>query len=257
MARWKTLLCCGAFTLGTLLGMASGTGQAAEADGPRDVQAVGQAASAAQEIESTRFDAEAGKNERRQSMTTKNRITAQEALQRLKEGNQQFLAAKTGGGDVSPAIREKTARDGQFPYAIVVTCSDSRVIPESIFSAGIGDIFVIRVAGFVIDQHQLGSIEYAADHLGTPLVVVLGHTQCGAVGAALEAAHHAPTGYVKSIIDEIQKAIGSETDGDKAVLLNVEHSCQAVKDALGKTMPRLTIAGAVYHIDSGKVDFLD
>ncbi len=188
-------------------------------------------------------------------MSAAGKVTAQEALQKLKEGNKKYLTAKTGAGDVSPEIREKTAKEGQFPYAIVVSCSDSRVPAESIFSAGIGDIFVIRVAGFVIDKHQLGSIEYAADHLGTPLVVVLGHTHCGAVGAALDAAHHAPEGYVKSIIDEIQKAIGDEKDGDKAVELNVRHSCKAIEESLGKSLP-ITVVGAVYHIDSGAVDFL-
>lgn len=183
-------------------------------------------------------------------------ITAREALERLKKGNEAYLTAASGSGDISPAMREKTAKEGQFPYAIVVTCSDSRVIPESIFSAGIGELFVIRVAGFVIDRHQLGSIEYAAGHLGTPLVLVLGHTHCGAVGAAIDAAHHAPEGYVKSIIDEILAAIGDETDGDRAVALNVRHSCAAVSESLGRTLP-ITVAGAVYHIDSGRVEFLD
>lgn len=94
-------------------------------------------------------------------------------------------------------------------YAIVLACSDSRVIPEAIFSAGIGDLFVIRVAGNVVDKHQLGSIEYAEDHLGCNLVVVLGHTGCGAVDAAM---HHEPYGTVKFITDEIADAIGDETD---------------------------------------------
>ncbi|MBR1885959.1 MAG: carbonic anhydrase [Schwartzia sp.] len=187
-------------------------------------------------------------------MTAKATITAKEALAKLKAGNENYLGAKTSAGDISPAIREKTAKEGQFPYAIVVTCSDSRVVPESIFSAGIGELFVIRVAGFVIDKHQLGSIEYAAGHLGTPLVVVLGHTNCGAVGAALASGGHTE-GYVGSIVAEIQKAIGAEKDPDKAVELNVKHSKAAVEDALGKALP-ITVVGAVYHIDSGKVEFL-
>ena len=103
-------------------------------------------------------------------------IDAKEARQRLIEGNMKYLSADTAFGDVSPAIRRDTAQNGQHPYAIVITCSDSRVIPESIFSASIGELFVVRVAGNVIDDHQLGSIEYAADHLGTKLIVVLGHT---------------------------------------------------------------------------------
>ena len=112
-------------------------------------------------------------------------VSAAEAIQKLKEGNARYLDASSNPGDISKLIRKKTCEEGQSPYAIVVTCSDSRVIPESIFSAGIGELFVIRVAGNVIDNHQLGSIEYAADHLGTNLVVVLGHTHCGAVGAAI------------------------------------------------------------------------
>ena len=97
-------------------------------------------------------------------------LSAQEALAKLKEGNQHYLAAETNPGDVSPKIRQYTCDNGQSPYAIVVTCSDSRVIPEGIFSAGIGELFVIRVAGNVMDKHQLGSIEYAAEHLGSRLL---------------------------------------------------------------------------------------
>ena len=97
-------------------------------------------------------------------------LSAAEAMEKLKEGNQRYLEAKTNPGDVSVQIRKKTCEEGQVPYAIVIPCSDSRVIPESIFSAGIGELFVIRVAGNVMDKHQLGSVEYAADHLGTNLV---------------------------------------------------------------------------------------
>ena len=94
-------------------------------------------------------------------------LTAKEAIQKLKEGNQKYLEAKAGTGDISKELRQQTAEHGQSPYAIIIACSDSRVIPESIFSAGIGELFVIRVAGNVLDNHQLGSIEYAAAHLGT------------------------------------------------------------------------------------------
>ena len=112
-------------------------------------------------------------------------LSAAEALEKLKEGNQRYLTAAANPGDVSPAIRQYTCENGQSPYAVVITCSDSRVISESIFSAGIGELFTIRVAGNVMDNHQMGSVEYAADHLGTKLAVVLGHTNCGAVGAAV------------------------------------------------------------------------
>ena len=111
--------------------------------------------------------------------------TAEEALKRLIEGNKKYLKNRGSKIEAEESIIARSAKEGQRPYAIIITCSDSRVIPEAIFSAGIGDIFVIRVAGNVIDAHQLGSIEYAEEHLGTGLVLVLGHTGCGAVDAVL------------------------------------------------------------------------
>ena len=113
-------------------------------------------------------------------------VSPREALRRLKEGNQQYLRAERPSGNISPAVRKETAAHGQKPFAVVIACSDSRVIPEDIFSCGIGDLFVIRTAGNTIDRPQLASIEYALHHLGTRLILVLGHTRCGAVGAALQ-----------------------------------------------------------------------
>lgn len=184
------------------------------------------------------------------------KVSAAEALERLRKGNERYLAAESNPGDVSPKIRKVTCEEGQSPYAIVVTCSDSRVIPESIFCAGIGELFVIRVAGNVMDNHQLGSVEYAADHLGTRLVVVLGHEHCGAVGAAMGSE---PGGFVKTITDEIKKAIGDEKDEYKACCLNVERSVSIIREKLGLTDggDGLQVRGAYYHIGSGKVDFLD
>lgn len=188
-------------------------------------------------------------------MSNKN-LSAEESLAKLKEGNQRYLTAGTNPGDVSPQIRKDTCENGQSPYAIVVTCSDSRVIPEAIFTAGIGEIFTIRVAGNVMDNHQLGSVEYAADHLGSRLVVVLGHTNCGAVGAAV---HHDPSGFVKYITDEIRKAIGDEKDEYRACCLNVQRSMSVIRESLKDMVEKgsLTVCGAVYHIDSGAVEFLD
>ena len=123
-------------------------------------------------------------------------ITAREAVERLLAGNQKYIDAKCGIGDISKEIRQRTSQHGQAPYAIIVTCSDSRVIPENIFSAGIGELFVIRLAGNVIDDHQLGSIEYAAGHLGCRLILVMGHTHCGAVEAAMNGN---PKNYIKFI----------------------------------------------------------
>ena len=186
-------------------------------------------------------------------MSSTAKYTAAEALEKLKAGNAKYLSATVNTGDISTAIREKTCTEGQFPYAIVITCSDSRVIPESIFSAGIGELFVIRVAGNVIDKHQLGSIEYAAGHLGCPLVLVMGHDNCGAVGAAVGGGAE---GYIKSITDEIKAAIGGETDSFKASCLNVRHSVKVIEDSLKKDMPDLQVCAAIYHIADGKVEFL-
>ena len=182
--------------------------------------------------------------------------TAQEALAKLRDGNRRYLSAATGEGDVSPALREKTCSEGQRPYAIIISCSDSRVIPESIFSAGIGDLFVIRVAGNVIDDHQLGSIEYAAEHLGSRLILVMGHNHCGAVDAAI---NHDPEGYVKFITDEIRKAIGDETDDYTACCLNVQHSIKRIEESLEIQQEEehgLLVCGALYHLEDGRVEFL-
>ncbi len=168
-------------------------------------------------------------------------LSAEEALSKLKQGNEKYLNAATGTGDISKEIRKDTCENGQYPYAVVVTCSDSRVIPESIFSAGIGELFVIRVAGNVINDLQLGSVEYAAEHLGSNLIVVLGHTHCGAVG------------YIKSITNEIRLAVGNEKDDYKACCLNVEHSIKKINDNLN--LPNAKVIGAVYDIESGEVEF--
>lgn len=183
-------------------------------------------------------------------------LSASEALKKLKEGNQRYLSAAANPGDISPQIRQDTCANGQSPYAIVITCSDSRVIPEGIFTAGIGELFVIRVAGNVMDNHQIGSVEYAAGHLGCNLVVVLGHDHCGAVDAAI---NHSPDGYVKYITDEIKRAIGGETDQFKASFLNVARSVSIIKDKLQVKDGEdgLKVQGAIYHIDSGEVEFLD
>lgn len=190
-------------------------------------------------------------------MSATTMCTAQEALKKLKDGNARYLSAKQSEGDVSPSIREETCAHGQKPYAIIITCSDSRVIPESIFSAGIGELFVIRVAGNVIDNHQLGSIEYAAEHLGSRLILVMGHNHCGAVGAAMG---QDPGGYIKFITDEIKKAIGDEKDDHTACCLNVRHSIKTIEESLEIRQEEehgLRVCGAVYHLEDGKVEFLD
>ncbi len=184
-------------------------------------------------------------------------LSSDEALARLKAGNERYLRARTSTSNISPELRAQTAAEGQHPYAIVLACSDSRVIPEAIFSADIGDLFVIRVAGNIVDNHQMGSIEYADEHLGCHLVVVLGHTGCGAVEAAM---HHELTGNVKFIGDEIAQAIDGEKDEAAATLKNIEHSVQKIKDRRDALLEGeefdLRIVGALYHTDTGLVEFL-
>lgn len=185
------------------------------------------------------------------------RITADAAMERLVTGNRKYVASDQLTNNVAPDTLKRFCSNGQQPYAIIIACSDSRVVPELIFSAGIGDLFVIRVAGNVIDSHQLGSIEYAAEHLGTGLIVVLGHDHCGAVDAAI---NHEPDGYIKFITDEIVKAVGNEKDEVRACCLNVLHSCEIIEHSLRIQKDEqefgLRVRGAIYHLESGEVEFL-
>ena len=153
------------------------------------------------------------------------------------------------------ALLRDTAENGQHPYAIVVCCSDSRVVPEFIFDANVGDLFVIRVAGNVLDNHQIGSIEYAAGHLHCEHIVVLGHTGCGAVAAALSGGGE---GFIRYITDDILEAIGEEKDPDKACCLNVAHAVRRLKRefAVHSEIKTESIEGAVYDIRTGEVRWL-
>lgn len=178
----------------------------------------------------------------------------QSALARLMDGNEEYVNSKVGKGNISEEIRALTHIYGQKPYAIVITCSDSRVIPEKIFMVGIGEIFTIRIAGNVIGSYELGSIEYAAEHLGVKLILVMGHTRCGAVEAAIKGTG---AGFVKYITDEIKGAIGDNTDPMICERLNIEHSISQIKRSpLIQDMIRnegLMIVGGNYHTRSGEV----
>ena len=183
-------------------------------------------------------------------------MTAAEALEKLIEGNRHYIESGKYTGDVSEKIRMITARAGQHPYAVILCCSDSREIPEAIFSAGIGDLFVIRVAGNVVGKHQLGSIEYAAGHLGCQLVLVLGHDHCGAVGAAIL---HESEDDITSITDEILEAVGNEKDEYRASCLNVQNGINKIKNnaAFRRLEEKgVEIKGAIYRLESGKVELL-
>ena len=151
---------------------------------------------------------------------------------------------------------QETATNGQHPLAILVSCSDSRVIPEQIFDASVGELFVIRVAGNVLDRHQLGSIEYAAGHLHCGHIIVLGHTGCGAVNAALAGSSD---GFIKYITDDILEAIGGERDPYKACCLNVEHAVARLKTEFNEhpEVGSAVIEGALYDIRTGEVIWLD
>lgn len=180
-----------------------------------------------------------------------NKENAKEILERLKRGNEKYLSSDGYFGDVSASKRAEGVRNGQKPYAVIVTCSDSRVIPESIFAAGIGELFVIRVAGNVIGEMELASIEYAAEHLGCGLAVILGHTYCGAVHSAIVGKAE---GHIGALVDKIRFAIGDERDENKACKLNVAASLLHVKESLSG---KCEAVGAIYDTMSGKVEFLD
>lgn len=179
-------------------------------------------------------------------------MTAEESLAKLKTGAAAYAASGAFSGDVSEAMRQQAA-EGQHPFAAIVTCSDSRVIPEAIFSCGIGELFVIRTAGSVVGAHELASIEYAAHHLHVPLTVVLGHTHCGAVAAAIAGETE---GNVGVITQAIRMAIGDEKDPTKAACQNVRSSMRCIcEDLAGGESHR--VCGALYDIASGQVRWLE
>jgi carbonic anhydrase len=190
-------------------------------------------------------------------------LDAKQALERLLAGNKRFVSNLTTKSHKDSDRRVEIAK-GQHPIAIVVCCSDSRVPPEQVFDVGLGDIFVIRVAGNVVDAIELGSIEYAAAHLHVPLVVVMGHERCGAVTAAISG-DTAPA-HVLSIVDKIQQNLVGTTPGpgdavDQAVAINakavarqVATSAPLLKDmvAAGK----LSVVATCYDLDDGVIKVL-
>lgn len=184
-------------------------------------------------------------------------LTPQDALALLRDGHATYLAALAHEGDISPERRADTAEQGQAPYAVVLTCSDSRVPPEHIFMAGIGDLFVIRTAGHVVGEYELGSVEYGVLHLGAPLVVVLGHDHCGAVSAALDG--HAD-GAIGAIVHEIEDALQGETDTVRAEALNIARSAERLMES--EALATLVVEGALeirqakYTLETGEVSWL-
>ena len=183
--------------------------------------------------------------------------TAQPALEKLFSGHTAYLDG-AAPGDISAGRRMDTAENGQHPYAVVITCSDSRVPAEHIFGAGLGDIFVIRTAGNVIGEFELGSVEYGAEHLHCKLVLVLGHTHCGAVDAAINGGAH---GNIAKITDEISACLPEGCDAREAEILNVKNSISRIMES--EIMQELLdkgetkVLGAIYDIESGEVNLLE
>jgi carbonic anhydrase len=196
-------------------------------------------------------------------------MSPDEALSKLKDGNARYVTGAPQHPNQDQQRRAGTASAGQHPFATVLGCSDSRVPVEVLFDSGIGDIFVIRVAGNVAAVDETGSIEYAVEHLGTPAVVVLGHTQCGAVTAAVQNAE--VHGNIRLLVNNIKPAVAKahkmhpEMTGDallnEAIRANV---WQSIAD-LFKSSPviaekikagQLKVVGAMYTIDSGVIQWM-
>ena len=189
-------------------------------------------------------------------------MSAADALERLRAGNAAFLCEHVNDGDVSLAAVKRLFEHGQAPFACIVTCADSRVVPEHVFMAGLGELFCIRVAGNVIGDMELASCLYAAEHLHTPLIVVLGHTHCGAIEAAIEAGDcegHGDASAIAPLVARISVAIGAEDDPYAASVANVRASLSALAadaDIASLQESGLRLQGAIYHTHSGEVEFL-
>jgi carbonic anhydrase len=181
-------------------------------------------------------------------------VTADEALARLLDGNERYAAGRSAGPGRDERRRKEQA-GGQTPFAVILGCADSRVPPEIVFDQGIGDVFVVRVAGnTAADDVTLGSIEFGASVLGCALVLVLGHERCGAVTAAINAVAHGrrPEGYLAALVDPILPAVEGR-DLEAAVKANVRRQVAA----LAELFPGTTVAGGVYALAAGTVELLD
>lgn len=192
----------------------------------------------------------------------------EEALRRLMDGNERFVSGAVGGPNRSVArLRELEA--GQSPFASVLACSDSRVPPEILFDQGFGDLFIARVAGNIATSEVIGSLEYASAALGTQLVMVLGHTACGAVSATV--AGDAVPGQIGSLFPYIhpaaeevaeQTGAGDSPPVDQVIAQNVRHQVNLLREAspvlrdLGRER-KLQVVGGVFHFDTGRVEMLD
>lgn len=190
-------------------------------------------------------------------------LSAEESLEKLVQGNKRFVELKQKHPDEDKKRRKEMLK-GQHPFVVILSCSDSRVPPELIFDQGLGDIFEIRNAGNVLDEHVIGSIEYAVMHCGVKLIVIMGHQDCGAIAATLSGVSE--TKYIKSLEDSIQPAVddckrkGLEVNSDNVVKAHVQQDINELLSQdteLVKYMKEhnVKIVPAYYHLDTGVVDF--
>jgi carbonic anhydrase len=202
-------------------------------------------------------------------------ISAQQALEKLIRGNARYVADVQLGGLNACQTRRNELIDGQEPFAIILGCSDSRVPAEIIFDQGLGDLFVIRVAGNVVAPSQVGSVEFAAEMFNTKLVVVMGHTQCGAIQATLDELEHPKTNRspnLRSIVDRIRPSVEplleTELRHDKKELLEqsirtnilysadrLRHGSKILKRLINKG--ELLVVSAEYSLETGVVEFFE
>lgn len=202
-------------------------------------------------------------------------IEPKSALKRLKDGNSQYVKAIRDSTGLSTSVNTKPASEGQQPFAIILGCSDSRAPLELAFNQSIGDLFIVRVAGNIATPSQLGSIEYACEHLGSKLIVVLGHSHCGAVAATLDAIKNPTSGgspnigaLVNSIKGAAESAINDNPQAQDADLLPlaVTANVKQVVASMAKDSELLKakidsgdvmVVGAEYDIETGEVSFHD
>lgn len=200
-------------------------------------------------------------------------MTPDIALKALIEGNQRYVSATDNGAEMVTRLKRADASAGQNPFAIIIGCSDSRVPAEMVFHCGLGDLFVIRVAGNVVAPSQIGSVEFACQQFGTQLVVVLGHTNCGAIHATVDSLLGDPeqiSPNIASIVDRVTPAvlpvIAKQDFANKAELLQSSMRANITQSVVGLQMrsrilrglvrqEKLKIIGAEYSIETGKVDF--
>ncbi len=187
--------------------------------------------------------------------------TSDEAIKELKEGNARFVENKLINIDYKKQIEQ--TKTGQKPHSVIISCMDSRVPPEIIFDQGIGNIFVIRVAGNIEDENVLGSMEYAVEHSGSKLIVVMAHSHCGAVTGAVK---NIKLGNLTQLVAQIKPAIKSDANNPNIIDETAKNSVKiTINDILNKSEiiremvseKKVAIIGAFYDIETGKVSFME